>query len=167
LCETKITFFFHLTHLRQSVNLTPPSTRPLASIPSLPKTAERSHLLWYKCSSQTHIIKFTSALPSHDMIDSWGHMLPTIAPLTIFRLILQNPNGLHLHINDLALLQEFCHSKEYVSAVLCLPETNVNWNAPYQLSDFTSLLRSTWKTFTAIVSRYPETSTRRHRNHPM
>ncbi|MFN9983715.1 MAG: hypothetical protein ACK53Y_27570, partial [bacterium] len=73
----------------------------------------------------------------------------------------------YIFIEIIALLQDFCHSKEYGFAVLCLPETNVNWNAPYQLSDFTSLLHSTWKTFTAIVSRYPETSTRRHRNHPM
>ncbi len=89
---------------------------------------------------------FTTPLPSYDLIESWGHSLPVIDPSKVFRVFLQNPNGLSLKYKNFPLQNDFYISHDYRAPILSLPETNVNWNLTYQSSIFMSLLHNTWRT---------------------
>jgi hypothetical protein len=74
----------------------------------------------------------------------------------MFRAFLQNPNGLSIYRQNLGLLQDLQTCRGYGAAVICLPETNTNWNFPDQHQQFTSLLHRTWRTSMHQVSRSPE-----------
>ncbi len=90
-------------------------------------------------------------MPEHELIDTWGHSLPSIDPSATFRAY-----GLNLFHNNLPSFHDFntCHA--YGAGILCLPETNVNWNLPEQHAIFQSILRRTWRHTASIVSRSPE-----------
>jgi hypothetical protein len=102
--------------------------------------------LQYHRSPSTHpITYYTIPQPQYDIIDSCGHSLPIIDPSKIFKVFLQNPNGLSLRHHNLPLKHDFHLCQDYGTAVLCLPETKVNWNLPHQGQILTSLLHSTWQ----------------------
>jgi hypothetical protein len=99
---------------------------------------------------------FTTPLPSYDLIESWGHSLPVIDPSKVFRVFLQNPNGLSLKYKNFPLQNDFYISHDYRAPILSLPETNVNWNLTYQSSIFMSLLHNTWRTSAYSFSKAPK-----------
>jgi hypothetical protein len=102
----------------------------------------------------TSITNFTTPLPRHELVDSWGHSLQPIDTSTTFWIFLQNPNGLSLTYRPESVLYDFPQSREYGAAILCLPETNINWNAPdqFQIFQMAAIRQST----TYSISRQPE-----------
>lgn len=94
--------------------------------------------------------------PSSALYDSWGHSLPTIDPSKVFRVFLQNTNGLNLSGATYLLQHDLRLSHDYGVASLCLPETNLNWDLPHLKSTFSLLLRNTWRNSTFSVSKSPE-----------
>jgi len=70
--------------------------------------------------------------PQFKLQQAWGHSLPIIDPKCTFKILLQNPNCLNLYYHNYSLQYEFKTCCDYGSAVLCLPETNVNWNLSHQ-----------------------------------
>lgn len=95
-------------------------------------------------------------LSRYKLNESWGHSLPTITPLTTFCLFLQNPNGLSLTYHQLSVQLDFRQCRSYGTAVLCLPETNVNWNSPDQSVLLRNILHKTWQASVSSVSKPPE-----------
>jgi hypothetical protein len=74
----------------------------------------------------------------------------------VFRVFLQNPNGLRLSGANYVVQHDLRHSQEYGVAALCLPETNVNWNLPHQREMFSGLLQKTWRNSAFSASPPPE-----------
>lgn len=107
-------------------------------------------------SNSTPITKYTTPLPRYELNKFWGHSLSTINTLTTFHLFLQNPYGLSLSFHRLSVQLDFCQFWDYGTAVLCLPETNVNWNSPDQSTLLRNILRHTWQASVSSVSKPPE-----------
>jgi hypothetical protein len=81
----------------------------------------------------------TVSPPSPTLYDSWGHSLPTIDLSKVFRVFLQNLNGLRLSGATLALQHDLQLSCDYGTAALCMPETNTNWDLPHLCSSFSTI----------------------------
>ncbi len=122
------------------------------------KAAIRSRLLHYHPPQlmQKKITSFTAPIPTSELYDSWGHSLEIIDPTTTFRLFLQNPNGLSISWQNFSLQQDLKTCNDYGAAVICMPETNTNWDLPQQRECFTQMLHRTWKTTVYQTSRAPE-----------
>jgi hypothetical protein len=92
------------------------------------RNAAHQKLLIYHVKPNTNRTTklFTPPLPTPDLLETWGHSLPIIDPSQIFWLLLQNPNGLYLTYNYLYFQHDLDVCKDFGSAVMCLPETNVN-----------------------------------------
>jgi exonuclease III len=126
---------------------------PPVNIGTEPRRSRRSllrrHLLQYKYNhskSYRPIHSFPTFAPLDAMLyDSWGHSLPIIDSTKVFRVFLQNPNGLRLSGSTLPLQQDLRTCSEYGAAAICLPEANLNWNIPSTRDLFSSLLRKTWR----------------------
>ncbi len=120
--------------------------------------SKRQCLLSYSptTNQRTLITAFTAPAPIHEHPDMWGHSLLEIEVSTTFQVFFQNPNGLNLFTNNLPLLHDFKTCQEYGAGVICLPETNVNWNLTDQPTIFHSFLRRTWRHTTSSVSRSPK-----------
>jgi hypothetical protein len=95
-------------------------------------------------------------MPSNTLEDAWGHFLPVIDPTTTFRVFLQNPNGLSISRQPLALQQDLQTCQAFAAAVVCMPETNTNWDLPHLQEKFEQLLHHTWKTTSYQASKNPE-----------
>ena len=90
------------------------------------------------------------------LYDSWGHSLPIIDPSKVFRVFLQNPNGLRLSGSTYSLQHDLRLCHDYGAATLCFPETNLNWDLPELRAQFSDLLRKTWRNSTYVSSKSPE-----------
>jgi hypothetical protein len=88
---------------------------------------------------------------------AWGHSPPQIDQSTIFRLVLQNPNGIKLRKGFQVPLQDLQTCRQFGVATLSLPETNSNWSLPHQQSQLHHPLRSTWSNSVSQVSSAEET----------
>jgi hypothetical protein len=88
---------------------------------------------------------------------AWGHSPPQIDQSTIFRLVLQNPNGIKLRKGFQVPLQDLQTCHQFGVAALSLPETNSNWSLPHQQSQLHHALRSTWSNSVSQVSSAEET----------
>jgi hypothetical protein len=137
--SSKTSRSFKQTSITQYFNVLPQSTQP--SLP--PKVVTKSKyrnarhaVLSYRRSqcNSTHITRFTTSMPSYDLFDSWGHSLETIEVSQTFRVFLQNPNGLSISKNNHLLLQDLQQCHDYGAAVLCMHETNTNWDRDSQLT---------------------------------
>lgn len=102
------------------------------------------------------ITRYTIHMPSYDLFESWGHSLEVIDPNSTFRIFLQNPNGLPISPNNQLLLQDFQTCYNYGAGMLCLPETNTNWNQGGQLSTLNQLFHRIWRTSSVQVSQTPD-----------
>lgn len=98
----------------------------------------------------------TFSPPSSTLYDSWGRSIPVIDPSKVFRLFLQNPNGLRLSGATYALQHDLRLCNDYGAAAICLPETNVNWDMPTLRSTFSHLCHTTWRNSTYSASKPPE-----------
>lgn len=125
--QTKIKQFFSKKHR----NLVPPHVDHTP--PRTTSKVPRHCLLTFNAPRLAMAIRtFTIPFPTYDLIESWGHSLPVINPSQVFRVFLQSPNGLSLKYKNFPLQNDFYISRDYGAAILSLPETNVNWNLPYQ-----------------------------------
>jgi hypothetical protein len=125
--QQKITQFFQVkshptsTSLSSSTPVLAPSHCPInRSSHSHPLPSRRSikSILCYQPRKTTKkITYFTTPMPCYDLQDSWGHSLDAIDPSKVFRIFLQNPNGLSLTSNHLVLQQEFLQFKDYGAAL--------------------------------------------------
>jgi hypothetical protein len=61
-----------------------------------------------------------------------------------------------MHYNAISLQQDLSTCRQYGTAIVSLPETNVNWNRHDQYTNFHSTVRRIWLHSSAIVSRSPE-----------
>lgn len=140
----------------------PPSLSPSPSSPHAPVNKKfknvRQAVLSYRRSKRSinKITRYTVSLPSYDLFDSWGHSLETIDANTTFRLFLQNPNGLSIHRNNHFLLHDFQTCFNYGASVLCLRETNTNWDQPSQLPSLRSLFHKIWRKTSLQTSHTPD-----------
>jgi hypothetical protein len=133
-------FFRHRlqpSHMDSQVNVnnspTSPSTPGSRQLqPAQQKQNARRPLQYTLCPKQLQMPQFTTPYPSYDRNESWGHSLDTIDASSIFRVFLQNPNGLALHAHNYSLIQVFKTCFNYGAAVILLPETKPNWNHPEQ-----------------------------------
>lgn len=135
------------------------TTRKLLPTCSIPTSHNKhQHLLSYSHSPpHPSIHKFlTTSIPAYKLQEAWGHSLPVIDPSQIFRVFLQNPNGLNLYHNNLPLQHDFKLCSDYGSGVICFPETNINWNIPDKGHTFNSIHRRTWQHSVSVTSRSPE-----------
>jgi hypothetical protein len=91
------------------------STAPLPSTPAIQsirqsktsrekRNAIRQKLLTYHLHPSTGNSQklLPQPLPRHDLLDSWGHSLPVIDHSTVFRIFLQDPNGISLHYSAIS-----------------------------------------------------------------
>ncbi len=95
-------------------------------------------------------------MPTYDLFESWGHSLEIIDPCTTFRVFLQNPNGLSIYSNNQLLLQDLHTCYNYGAGILCLPETNTNWNQGGQITKLHQLFRRVWRNTSLQVSHTPD-----------
>jgi hypothetical protein len=94
-----------------------------------PKSVRQALLSYGKPSGPLpEITRYTIHMPAYDLFDSWGHSLEPIDPNSTFWVFLQNPNGLAIHTNNYLLTQDLQTCYQYGAGMLCLPETNTNWN---------------------------------------
>ena len=165
--QQKIISFFRLA---PTVKATPPLVAP--AVPTVPpvtpvagfrrsrRSLIRHNLIQYNYNSPKTfrpLHSFPTFAPLESTLyDSWGHSLPIIDPSKVFRVFLQNPNGLRLSGANYVLQHDLWHSQEYGVAALCLPETNVNWNLPHQRDMFSGLLQKTWRNSAFSASPPPE-----------
>ncbi len=87
---------------------------------------------------------------------TWGHAPTPIDSSETFCIVLQNPDGLQIQqsIAELSLGNKICHSLG--TGLISLPETNVNWNQPYQYTRVYHTLRDQWETSSIQTSLHPE-----------
>ncbi len=76
--------------------------------------------------------------------------------ISTFRLFLQNPNGLCLTTKPHSLQNDLIQCRNYGASVLCLPETNINWDIPHQHAILHNILRQTWQATVYCASKSPE-----------
>ena len=72
-------------------------------------------------------------------------VLPTPPAINItdtLRIVLQNPNGIHPHIQSAANVSAHNALRSLSVGLSCLPETNVNWNDPIHRDDNDTTHRS-------------------------
>jgi hypothetical protein len=155
----------HLTdYFRRNIPL--PSNPPLQlnsspqskSKPLKKPKSVRQALLRYGKSSRPlpKITRYTIHMPTYDLFDSWGHSLEPIDPNSTFRVFLQNPNGLAIHANNHLLFQDLQTCYQYGAGMICLPETNTNWNQGGQVQVLHTLFKRIWRTSTLQVSQTPD-----------
>jgi hypothetical protein len=82
--------------------------------------------------------------------------MPVVDSSTVFRVVLQNPNGLSLTYDAISLRDELTTCSQYGPAIVHLPKTNVNWKRPDQFMAFKSAVHRTWMNSVITVSRSPE-----------
>jgi hypothetical protein len=99
---------------------------------------------------------FTTLLPRYELNDSWGHSLPIVDNIATLRLFLQNPNGLCLTTKPHSLQHDLIQCRNYGASILCLPESNVNWDISHQHTIFNNILRQTWPATVYCTSKSPE-----------
>jgi hypothetical protein len=153
-----------LTHyFRLTPTIPPPST------PSIPMPAPealknkkpmsiRKALLSYGKPRRPlpKITRYTVQLPTYDLFESWGHSLDVIDPSTTFKVFLQNPNGLSIYNNNQFLVQDLQTCYNYGAGMLCLPETNANWNQGGQVTTIHQLFRRIWRNSSLQMSQTPD-----------
>jgi hypothetical protein len=138
----KITHFFPTllpgtAHRPNNIAATQPhhATKPHTSLtaPSSTKRNLRRILLTYNRTPipPMSLHRFTRPLPRYELYYSWGHSLPIVDNISTFRLFLQNPNGLCLTTKPHSLQNDLIQCRNYGNSVICLPETNVNWDIPH------------------------------------
>ena len=87
-----------------------------------------------------------SRLPKYSHIDEpWGHLPEEIDTSAVFRVLLQNPNGLKFSEGDDLARYSFSEAYHLGVGALCLPETNTNWNIPSSLSKLSRIIRPIWQ----------------------
>ena len=106
--------------------------------------------------SVNRIARYTTALPTYDLFDSWGHSLEVIDASTTFRVFLQNPNGFSIYRNNHLLRQDLQICYQYGAAALCFPETNTNWNQDNQVATLQQIFREVWQSSVIQPSQTPD-----------
>jgi hypothetical protein len=76
--------------------------------------------------------------------DIWGHVMEPINPQKIFRLLLQNPNGIQPHFSYSDFLFSLHMSENIGIGALSLPETNLNW-LPHHIASTEKCFKKTWE----------------------
>jgi len=106
-------------------------------------------------NNEPTIIPFLQTSSMFD--EAWGHSPPQIDQSTIFRLVLQNPNGIKLRKGFQVPLQDLQTCRQFGITALSLPKTNSDWSLPHQRSQLHRALRSTWSNSVSQVSHADET----------
>jgi hypothetical protein len=86
----------------------------------------------------------------------WGHSLETIDPDKTLRIILQNPNGIKTNLSDHDFHFSLSTCHQIGAGILCLAETNTNWNMLSQPSNTHRIMRKVWTTSNLQVSQGKE-----------
>jgi hypothetical protein len=91
-----------------------------------------------------------------------GHQIESLDTTDTFHIILQNPNGLKINaaMEEFILGARICHSLG--AAIISLPESNTNWNQPYQTKQLNTTIRKIWETSSTQTSQHPEPFYNRH-----
>jgi hypothetical protein len=89
---------------------------------------------------------------SDPLADFWGHIPAPIETSTIFRIIMQNPQGIKLGIDSIETKYSMSLAHDLGAGAILFPETNLNWGLPKSHSAFTSITRSTWRHSSYITS---------------
>jgi hypothetical protein len=76
--------------------------------------------------------------------DFWGHVMEPINPQKIFRLLLQNPNGIQPHFSYLDFLFSLHVCENIGISAMSLPETNLNWQ-PHHIASTKKCFKKTWE----------------------
>jgi hypothetical protein len=109
-----------------------------------PITPKKENLdCYYRRIPQLRISSFIPEYVPHTCPTTapWGHCPESIDTTETLRVILQNPNGLKLQndITDFAMGTQICYILG--AGVICLSETNVNWNQSYQVHRVQKIVR--------------------------
>jgi hypothetical protein len=107
-------------------------------------------------SDQRPLSYFHGASLQCDLHDAWGHTLPVLDTKKTFRVFLQNPNGINPSCANYSLLKDLHTCQQYGAAVVCLPETNLNWETGDSIGTFNSMLHRTWQHTSTATSRAVE-----------
>jgi hypothetical protein len=102
------------------------------------------------------MLNYTKTCPKSALFHTWGHSLSPINPNKVLRVFLQNPNGLSIHNKRHLLTQVLQTCYDYGVGVLCLPETNTNWDQAAQRTHLRDLFHGIWSTSCIQTSRAPE-----------
>jgi hypothetical protein len=87
-----------------------------------------------------------SKLPTYSPLDDpWGHIPEKIDTTKVFRILLQNPNGLKLSVGDEIARYSFSEAYNLGVGAICLPETNTNWNLPSAHTQILRIIRPIWQ----------------------
>jgi hypothetical protein len=144
--QTKITQFFTRLHSHPQPRPIPVTiTCPPPAILPIKEDAICQKLLNYHLRSNPSAAhpRFSYQLPHYALMDSWGHSMPVIDSSTVFRVVLQNPNGLSLTYDAISLRDELTTCSQFGPAIVHLPKTNVNWKRPDQFMAFKSAVHRT------------------------
>ena len=88
---------------------------------------------------------------------------PAITTTDTLRILLQNPNGIHPHIQSAANVTAHNSLRTLSVGISCLPETNVNWNDSFHRDDNDTTHRSYHRTSkSAYSSQKPATRPTSH-----
>jgi hypothetical protein len=107
-------------------------------------------------------LRLTHFLPDGDDLPCpttkmWGHNLENIDCSDTLRIVLQNPNGIKLNpldFGDFAFSMKVCHTMG--AGIICLSESNVNWNLTYLQNKVSNTVRNIWETSALQHSQHPE-----------
>lgn len=94
---------------------------------------------WTPAKPITQHAGFSKAQKYSHIDEPWGHLPEEIDTSAVFRVLLQNPNGLKLSEGDKMARYSFSESFHLGVGALCLPETNTNWNLPSSMNHQTHL----------------------------
>jgi hypothetical protein len=89
---------------------------------------------------------FSKQLVYPDLSEPWGHTREEIDTSTVFRVLLQNPNGLKLSEGDEIARYSFSETYHFGAGAICLPETNTNWSLPSSQNQLLRIIRPIWQT---------------------
>ncbi len=90
-----------------------------------------------------HFFKPQASITSSDP-DIWGHVPETIDTSSIFRVILQNPNGIKPSVTDHNFMFSLHLCNEIGAGAVCLAETNLNWHHKQHYAALSRCMHRNW-----------------------
>jgi len=90
-----------------------------------------------------HFFKPQAPITSSDP-DIWGHVPETIDTSSIFRVILQNPNGIKPSVTDHNFMFSLHLCNEIGAGAVCLAETNLNWHHKQHYAALSRCMHRNW-----------------------
>ena len=124
----------------QSPNVSNKYTLVYTPNPPPPETSPNST----ETLGMSPFIFIKGTLNDQQILDKWSHEIKKIDMTLVFRILLQNPNVINPHTNNLDFQWSLQESQNKGIAVIGLSGTNVNWQKQLNYEHIGSSLKKIW-----------------------